>query len=114
MKQYLVFALVFVAILALTSGHPAEDQKVTLEDAEVQPGIDEESGIRAARHFGFGRRFGGGGCCGGGGFRPGGFGGYGYPGGGYGGYPGGGYGGGGASAAASASASASVSSGWGR
>ncbi|KAH8348678.1 hypothetical protein KR084_009739 [Drosophila pseudotakahashii] len=109
MKQYVVFALVFVTILVLISGHPLEDPKVTLEDAEAQPGVDDGTGIRAARHFGGGFRRGGGGfCCGGGGggYRRGGFGG-----GGYGGYPGGGYGGGGS---ASASASASASSSWGR
>ncbi|XP_017124427.1 glycine-rich RNA-binding protein 2 [Drosophila elegans] len=119
MKQYLLFAVVFVAILVLSRGHPLEDQQVTLEDAEVQPGIDDGTGVRAARHFGggfggFGGRGGGGFCCGGGGgFRRGGFGGGGYPGGGYGGYPGGGYGGGGGGSA-SASASASASSSWGR
>ncbi|XP_016946695.1 uncharacterized protein LOC108022343 [Drosophila biarmipes] len=107
MKQYLVFALVFATILVLIGGHPLEDQRATLEDAEAQPGIDDGAGIRAARHFGGGFRRGGF-CCGGGGggFRRGGF----YPGGGYGGYPGGGYGGG----SASASASASASSSWGR
>jgi len=59
MKQYLVFALVFVTVLVLISGHPVEDQKVTLEDAEAQPGIDDGTGIRAARHFGGGFRRGG-------------------------------------------------------
>jgi len=39
MRQYLVFALVFVTVLVLISGHPVEDQKVTLEDAEAQPGV---------------------------------------------------------------------------
>jgi len=108
MKQYLVFALVFVTVLVLISGHPVEDQKVTLEDAEAQPGIDDGTGIRAARHFGGGFRRGGF-CCGGGG------GGGGHRRGGYGGYPGGGYGGGGfGGGSASASASASASSSWGR
>nr|AAM29619.1 RH62530p [Drosophila melanogaster] len=120
MKQYLVLALVFAAILAKISGHPLEEQKITLEDAEAQPGIDDGTGVRAARHFGggFGR---GGYCCGGGGgFRRGGFGGGGYGGGGYGGggYPGGGFGGyprgGFGGGSASASASASASSSWGR
>jgi len=107
MKQYLVFALVFVTVLVLISGHPVEDQKVTLEDAEAQPGIDDGTGIRAARHFGGGFRRGGF-CCGGGG-------GGGHRRGGYGGYPGGGYGGGGfGGGSASASASASASSSWGR
>nr|CAL85512.1 CG9080 protein [Drosophila simulans]CAL85515.1 CG9080 protein [Drosophila simulans] len=102
MKQYLVLALVFAAILAMISAHPLEEQKITLEDAEAQPGIDDGTGIRAARHFGGYRR--GGYCCGGGGgYRPGGFGGGG-------GYPRGGFGGG----SASASASASASSSWGR
>ncbi|XP_037714748.1 glycine-rich RNA-binding protein 10 [Drosophila subpulchrella] len=107
MRQYLVFALVFVTVLVLISGHPLEDQKVTLEDAEAQPGIDDGSGIRAVRHFGGGFRRGGF-CCGGGG-------GGGHRRGGYGGYPGGGYGGGGfGGGSASASASASASSSWGR
>ncbi|XP_017069479.1 glycine-rich RNA-binding protein 1 [Drosophila eugracilis] len=113
MKQFLVFALVLVAMLVLISGHPVEDQKITLEDAEAQPGVDDGTGIRAARHFGGGFRRGGFCCGGGGGYGRGGFGGGGfggYPGGGYGGYPGGGYGGG----SASASASASASSSWGR
>ncbi|EDW90030.1 glycine-rich RNA-binding, abscisic acid-inducible protein [Drosophila yakuba] len=115
-----VFVLIISALLVIISGHPVEEQKVTLEDAAAQPGIDDGTGVRAVRHFG-GGGFGGGGygrggfCCGGGGgFRRGGFGGGGfggYPGGGYGGYPrGGGYGGG----SASASASASASSSWGR
>ncbi|XP_016928062.3 uncharacterized protein Listericin [Drosophila suzukii] len=109
MKQYLVFALVFVTVLVLISGHPVEDQKVTLEDAEAQPGLDDGTGIRAARHFGGGFRRGGF-CCGGGGG-----GGGGHRRGGYGGYPGGGYGGGGfGGGSASASASASASSSWGR
>nr|XP_016928062.1 keratin, type I cytoskeletal 10 [Drosophila suzukii] len=108
MKQYLVFALVFVTVLVLISGHPVEDQKVTLEDAEAQPGIDDGTGIRTARHFGGGFRRGGF-CCGGGG------GGGGHRRGGYGGSPGGGYGGGGfGGGSASASASASASSSWGR
>ncbi|KAH8253038.1 hypothetical protein KR032_003254 [Drosophila birchii] len=106
MKLFVLIVVVFGAILALTNAHPVqEDQhQLTLEDAETQPGTDDGAGVRAARHFGWGRR---GGCCGGGGggYRPGGFGGYG-------GYPGGGgYGGfGGSSASASASAS---SFGWG-
>ncbi|KAH8290375.1 hypothetical protein KR054_002372 [Drosophila jambulina] len=108
MKLFVLIVVVFAALVALTSAHPVQEEQhqLTLEDADAQPGTDEGTAVRAARHFGggWGRR-GGGFCCGGGGggYRPGGFGGYG-------GYPGGG----GFGGSASASASASASSSWGR